>query len=165
MKIRNFVGCVLISLLAITPIAAAQSAAPPPRDWMAVTALRSGERLAIKTKDGKSYKGQFDHASDSSLTLMLNSKPTDFGRYTVVSVARVIGRVAVPTLIGAAIGAGAGAGIGAATTGDCNGGFDIICGRGGGAGAGAVVGLAVGAAAGFAVGMIKRKQVVIYTAP
>jgi hypothetical protein len=165
MKIGSLINRVLILVVAITPFATAQSPARVQQDWMAVTALPAGEHLSVKTRDGKTHKGQFGHASDVSLTLMQNSKLEDFARDKVVSVTRVVGRVAAPTLIGAAIVAGAGAGIGAATTGGCNGGFDIICGRGGGAGAGAVVGLAVGAASGFAVGMIRRKQVLIYVTP
>ena len=124
--------------LAATPDASA--------DWSAVRGLTSGEKIAVRTKDGDRLKGRFDSATETDINFTEDGRRVSLRRN---SIARVeVGRR--NRLLGALVGGGTGTGVGAAAGGytvartDHFGGDPLFVGMAVGAGVGAAVGAAVG---------------------
>ena len=105
---------VLLLLSSQASLAFAQSASLS--DWAAVQQLRTNEKLLVKQKDGREFKGEMIEATDTTLTIDRNGKPFAIARADVRQVSVIEGKAQKGkwALIGAGIGAGAGAGIGAA---------------------------------------------------
>src|SRR5215203_4989239 len=101
--------CVLLSTNA--PLVFSQQK----NDWSTVQALRTNEKLVVKQKDGKEFKGEMIEASDTTLTIDRDGKPFRIARADVRQVHVISGRAQKGkwALIGAGIGAGTGTGIGA----------------------------------------------------
>jgi len=162
---KQFVTVVLIAAAlssAISVFAQANGASQTTGDWSAVSAVPTGDRLAVKLKSGETVEGKFTAVSDSALSLSVKGKPVDVKRDEIFSVHHVTKKSATKaTLIGMGVGAGAGAAIGlAGSSGDS---FDkldhaVTAGL-------AVLGAGAGAAVGYFIGRSGRKRVLIYQAP
>jgi hypothetical protein len=86
------------------------------RDWSAVRAIPTGEKLSVRTREGKKFDGRLRRVTDTTLTLDRDSGSTDVSRDSVEKVYQVMegsrGKsVAKGAAIGAGIGFGAGAGV------------------------------------------------------
>lgn len=137
------------------PTPAKQKVAPS-RDWGVVKSLAFGNKLIIKTKDGKKFDGLLKAVSDTNITLEKKSKTTELDAARVAKVYVVLSKsVGKSAGRSALIGAGTGFGIGA-VWGVVIGGYEdvntaeaigILGGIGAaiGAGAGAISGLLSGA--------------------
>ena len=153
----------LAASLLLSPVASAQNANAPARDWSALQAVTQGSKLVVKLKNGKTVEGKLSGVSDSALSLSVKNKPEELKREDVQSVYRVSGKSAKKaTLIGLGVGAGAGALVGAAG-GDSSDDFPIIT-KGQAAAALSVLGGGVGALTGYLVGRGGHKRVLIYEA-
>src|SRR5688500_6214080 len=115
-------------------------------DWSAVRALTSGEKIAVRTKDGDRLKGRFESATETDINFTEDGRKVSLRRDSIA-------RVEVGSrnrLLGALVGGGAGTGVGAAAGGytvartDHFGGDPLFVGMAVGAGVGAAVGAAVG---------------------
>ena len=104
---------VLLLVLSYAPLAFAQTASS--NDWTVVQQLKTDERLIVRQKDGKQFKGAMIEATDTTLTIDRDGKPFGIARTDVRQVSVIEGKAQKGkwALIGAGIGAGAGAGIGA----------------------------------------------------
>lgn len=132
-------------------------------DWSRLNTLKTGSKLTVNLKDGKTVKGKLSGVSDATLSLTVKDKPVDLNKSEVLSVYHHTKKSAAKsTLIGLGVGAGAGAAVGlAATKADDNdflkldhavtAGLTVL-----GAGAGAITGLIVGKTGG--------KRVLVYQA-
>ena len=131
------------------------------RDWSAVQAVGTDERLIVKQKDGKTIEGKMIEASETNLTLSRNNKVVNIPRDSIQQIHHSKGKAAKGkwALIGAGIGGAAGAGIGASKVSSSADDSEIWLPVGlvFGAGAGAVTGLLFGAT--------QRKRTLIYEAP
>ena len=128
------------------------------RDWSAVQAMATDERLIVKQKDGKTISGRMIEASDTNLTLSRNNKVVNIPRASIQQIEHSRGKAAKSkwTLIGAGVGAGTGAAIGQSKV-KSDAEIWLPVGLIFGAGAGAVTGLLIGAS--------QRKRTLIYEAP
>jgi small nuclear ribonucleoprotein (snRNP)-like protein len=107
---------VILSLLANSATAYARQASDLSRQWAAVRALPSGDKVSVRLKDGKKVEGTLRSVSDTMLTVDRGSSSTDLHRDSIAKVYQVIQKsrgksVAKGALIGAGIGFGAGAGV------------------------------------------------------
>ena len=104
---------VLLLVFSYSPLAFAQTASS--NDWTVVQQLKTDERLIVRQKDGKQFKGAMIEATDTTLTIDRDGKPFSIARTDVRQVSVIEGKAQKGkwALIGAGIGAGAGAGIGA----------------------------------------------------
>lgn len=116
MKIRVLstgIACLLF-LMNATPTLAKQRVAPS-SDWATVKALSVGERLSVRTKEGKKFDGTLSAVSDTNITLVKKSKSIELDAAIVMRVYRVLQKsVGKSTARSAAIGAAVGFGVGAA---------------------------------------------------
>jgi len=119
------------------------------RDWSAVQAVGTDERLIVKQKDGKTIEGRMIEASENNLTLSRNNKVVTIPRDSILQIHHSKGKAAKGkwALIGAGIGGAAGASIGASKVSASRDDSEIWLPVGliFGAGAGAVTGLLFGA--------------------
>jgi hypothetical protein len=119
----------------------------------------SGQLILVKTRSGKSFKGQLQRVTDSALELSMDGKNVAFESAEVSRVYVLRGRqLGKGALIGAGIGIAGGATIGA------------IAGRGKNfifdqkdiAAMGAAAGLALGSITGLVIGASKHKKELVY---
>ena len=161
---RPFVTlAVVVSLLLSSVGVMAQGGS---NDWSKVTALGGGSNLSVKLKSGKTIKGTFSSASDSSLSLSAKNGPVEIKREDVRSVHEVIkkGSGGKGALIGTAVGAGAGAALGAVGDAQNQDGFGgekldnaFVAGL-------TILGAGAGAIAGYFIGKRGSKRVLVYEA-
>lgn len=147
-------------LIAPLPIATAQGPSPQAsgRDWSAVQAMATDERLIVKQKDGKTIEGKMIEASETNLTLSRNSKVVNISRDSIQQIQHSRGKAAKAkwALIGAGIGAGAGAAIGQAKVeSDAEIWLPV----------GFIFGTGIGAGVGALFGATRRQRTLIYQAP
>ena len=128
-------------------------------NWSAVQQLGTDEKVVVKRKDGKEFKGRMIEATETTLRIDRNGKPFEIARADVRRV-EVVERKANKgkwALIGAGAGAATGAIIGgaqAASTLD-DGAIYI--------GAGMLLGTGIGAASGLIFGQSRRKRTTVYS--
>ena len=116
MRLADFPAVyLLIGLITVEPVAFAQPQTPTLHDWQSVVALRPGDRLEVRLKDGQTFNGGFTAASLTGLTL--NNAPYTTVNPENISRIYLIGHKAVlkRTLAGVAAGGTAGAMIGVLT--------------------------------------------------
>lgn len=128
-------------------------------DWSRLSAVATGTKLSVKTRDGKKVEGTFTAVSDSSLTLTMKNAAKEVRRDDVASVHEVSKKSAgKATLIGAGIGAGLGAGL--ALAGETNDeGLEVKDSVAAGL---VVLGAGLGALTGFVIGKTGKKRVLLY---
>ena len=146
----------LISCLLIQPMALAQNSQT---SWSILQSLPAGQLMVVKTASGQSLKGQFRHATDSSLDLIINNKDLSLRAAEVSRVYVLRGRPLLKgTLIGAAVGTAAGAGIGAIG----GRGSKFILGQGAVTAICAGLGFILGSITGLAIGSTQHKKELVY---
>ena len=160
MRHRIFALALALSLLpaALSPAANAQTQARPAGDWSAVQALKQGEKIVVRLKEGDRFSGRFESANDLLLNFRHDGRTVSFTREIILRVQLNRGTSRLNgALLGAAIGGGGGAGFGGYlySLGDFNSG--IVYGP-------AALGAGIGAGIGAALGK-GRKNVTIYEAP
>lgn len=158
MKTKLF-SLVLSSMLfmAQSPVALVQAQGSV-REWSAVQAISSDERLIVKQKDGKTIEGRMIEASETNLTLSRNNKVVNIPRDSIQQIQHSRGKAAKGkwALIGAGIGAGAGAVIGQSKVkSDAEIWLPV----------GFVFGTGIGAGVGALFGASRRNRTLIYQAP
>lgn len=120
------------------------------QDWTAVETLAAGVKLLVETKTGRQFKGNFDNASSTTLSLLRKNKTETINRDDIRKIYQLTsgGSRGKSTAIGAAVGAGVGAGGAAIALGSTGGSDDtsgvVVSGVLIGAGIGAVIGLLAG---------------------
>ena len=161
--VSSAMSCILIIVLAMPASLSGQTTTGQDRKWVTLTAVQPGSGIAVKMKDGETFKGNFIGVSETSVSLTRNSKTVDLEKDKIAIVWSVKRSFKKPVLIGTAIGAGAGVGIGVAA-GGCNP-HDILCfDRKATVPIGAAAFGIVGALSGLIVGLLHHHQVVVYQA-
>jgi hypothetical protein len=156
---RKIVPLLLIVLLISSQtswVAAQQTTSG--NNWTAVQQLGTNEKLVVKRKDGKEFKGLMIEASETTLRIDRDGKPFEIARTDVRRV-EVIERKAKKgkwALIGAGAGAATGAGIGAIKYSPDSDDSEIYIEMG------LLLGVAVGAVSGLLVGQSRRKRATVY---
>lgn len=126
-------------------------------DWASVKRRPLGEKMAVETKDGRSFTGELDAVSDSDLQLSRKGKIDTVQRADIKKVYRTGGgsrakSAAIYGAIGAGVGLGAAFGL-LGATGGSDGTNQILA-------TGIAVGAGIGSALGAAIG--GRKRTLIY---
>jgi hypothetical protein len=150
---------VLLLLTSHAPLAFAEETASL-SDWTTVKQIKTNERLLVRQKNGKEFKGEMIEASDTTLTIDRDGKPLSIARDDVRQVYVVSGTAKKGkwALIGAGIGAGAGAGIGAAKYSKSVDDSQIYI------PVGLIIGAGSGALGGLLFGATTRKRELVYAA-
>lgn len=90
-------------------------------EWSALQQLPSGLGMRVMLEGGRSQRGSFDSATDSSVVIRSGKGDQKFSRDQVIRIlVKRKGHRGRNALIGAGIGAGAGLGFGAAIDNDCS---------------------------------------------
>lgn len=132
----------------------------PANDWSNVQQLKTNEKLLVRQKNGKDFKGEMIEATDTSLTIDRDGKPLTIPRTDVRQVYITTGKAEKGkwAAIGAGIGAGTGAGIGAVKySPDSDDSEVYIVG-------GLLIGVGAGAIGGLLFGQSRRSRVMVYDA-
>lgn len=158
---NRFFALTLALLLTLTPSLAASAAEPAaPADWSAVQALKPGEKIVVRTKDGDRLTGRFDSASDLLLNFTDGRKKISLTRESIRRVQLDRGNSrGKGVLFGAAVGAAAGFAFGAVLYFPYR--DDMV---GSTVPVSAAMGMAIGAGLGAATGK-GNKNVTVYEAP
>ena len=149
---------VLVFVSSYTPLAFSQQASS--NNWAVVQQIRTNEKLFVRQKNGREFKGEMIEASDTSLTIDRDGKPFSIPRNDVRQVYVTSGKAEKGkwALIGAGIGAGAGTGIGAMKYDSNKDDYGIYIYMG------TLIGTGVGALGGLAFGQSRRSRVMVYDA-
>lgn len=149
---------VVLLLSAHSPLAFSQQASS--NDWSTVQRLKTNEKLVVRQKDGKQFKGEMIEATDTALTIDRDGKPMSIPRADVRQVSVISGKAEKGkwALIGTGIGAGAGAGIGAVKYSPNVDDSEIYVAMG------LLLGAGAGAVGGLVFGQSKRNRVMVYDA-
>ncbi len=127
-------------------------------NWTNVQQIGTDERLVVKRKDGKEFKGRMIEASETTLTIDRDGKPFAITRGDVRQVHVITGKAEKGkwALIGAGIGGAAGSGIGAIKYSPLVDDSELFIPLG------LMVGAGVGAVTGMFIGREKRKRELVY---
>lgn len=127
--------------------------------WTSVQQIGTDERLVVKRKDGKEFKGRMIEASETTLRIDRDGKPFDITRGDVRQVHVITGKAEKGkwALIGAGIGGAAGSGIGAVKYSPNVDDSEIYIGMG------LLIGIGAGAVSGMLFGRGKRKRELVYS--
>jgi len=160
MRHRIFALALALSLLpaALSPAANAQTQARPAGDWSAVQALKQGEKIVVRLKEGDRFSGRFESADDLLLNFRHGGRVVSFKRESILRVQLNRGKSRLNgALLGAGIGAGGGAAIGGYlySLGDFN--SSVVYAPG-------LLGAGIGAGIGAALGKGNKNET-IYEAP
>lgn len=149
---------ILLLVSSYSPLAFAQTASS--NDWTVVQRLKTDERLIVRQKDGKQFKGKMIEATDTALTIDRDGKPFSIARTDVRQVSVIEGKAQKGkwALIGAGIGAGAGAGVGAIKYSPDSDDSELWI------PVGLMFGTGIGAVSGMLFGQSTRKRVMVYDA-
>ena len=150
---------VLLFLFSHVPLALSQQPASS-NNWAAVQGIKTNEKLFVRQKNGKEFKGEMIEASDTTLTIDRNGKPLGIPRADVRQVYVISGKAEKGkwALIGAGIGAGAGTGIGYAKYSPNRDDSEIWIGMG------LLIGSGAGALGGMLFGQSRRSRTLVYDA-
>jgi hypothetical protein len=131
----------------------------PSSDWSAVQQIRTDEKLVVKKKDGKEFKGRMIEATETTLTIDRDGKPFGIQRDEVRRVHVISGKAekAKWALIGAGVGGAVGTGIGAGKYRSDRDDYEIYIYMG------ALIGVGAGAVGGLLFGQNKRHRKLIYS--
>lgn len=132
---------------------------PSLSDWSSVQQIRTDEKLVVRKKDGKEFKGRMIDASDTTLTIDRDGKPLEIPRGEVRRVHVISGKAEKGkwALIGAGIGGAAGTGIGAGKYRSDRDDYGIYIYMG------ALIGLGAGAVGGLLFGQSRRDRKLVYS--
>ena len=127
--------------------------------WTSVQQIGTDERIVVKRKDGKEFKGRMIEASETTLTIDRDGKPFAIARDDVRRVHVITGKAEKGkwALIGAGIGGAAGTGIGAIKYSPNVDDSEIYVGMG------LLIGVGAGVASGLLFGRGKRKRELVYS--
>lgn len=127
-------------------------------NWTAVQQIGTNQKVVVKRKDGKEFKGQMIEASETTLRIDRDGKPFEIARADVRRVEVTEGKAQKGkwALIGAGVGAAAGSGIGAIKYSPDSDDSEIYIGMG------LLIGAGVGAASGVLFGQTKRQRTTVY---
>ena len=150
---------VLLFLFGNAPLVLSQQHASS-NDWAVVQGIKANEKLFVRQKNGKEFKGEMIEASETALTIDRNGKPLSIPRTDVRQVYVVSGKAEKGkwALIGAGIGAGTGTGIGYAKYSPNRDDSEIWITMG------LLIGSGAGALAGMAFGQTRRSRTMVYDA-
>lgn len=156
---RTFIPLALVFALLATqvPIAFAQQSSIS--EWTSVQRIPTNAKLIVKQKNGQELKGLMIEATDLTLSIDRNGKPTSIARNDVKQIYVSEGKAEKGkwAAIGAGVGAGAGAGIGAIKYSPDSDDSEIyIVG-------GLLIGVGVGAVSGLAFGASRRERTLVYS--
>jgi len=128
-------------------------------DWSAVQRIGTDEKLVVKRKDGKEFKGRMIEATETTLRIDRDGKPFDIPRVDVRRVQVISGKAEKGkwTLIGAGIGGAVGTGIGASKYRSDRDDYGIYVYMG------ALIGVGAGAVGGLLFGQSKRDRELVYS--
>lgn len=129
-------------------------------EWSVVQQLKTNEKLIVRQKNGKEFKGEMIEATDTTLTIDRNGKPLSIPRVDVRQVYVIAGKAKKGkwALIGAGIGAGAGSGIGAVKYSSHVDDSEVYIAMG------LLLGAGGGALGGMLFGQSKRSRMMVYDA-
>lgn len=132
----------------------------PLNNWAGVQRIGTDERIVVKRKDGKQFKGRMIEASETTLRIDRDGKPFEIPRADVRQVEVITGKAAKGkwALIGAGVGAAAGGGIGAIKYSDAVDDSEVYI------AVGMLFGIGAGAATGVLFGRSKRQRELVYSA-
>jgi hypothetical protein len=150
---------VLLFLLSHAPLALSQQSASS-NDWAAVQGIKTNEKLFVRQKNGKEFKGEMIEASETALTIDRDGKPLSIPRTDVRQVYVISGKAQKGkwALIGAGIGAGTGTGIGYGKYSPNRDDSEIWITMG------LLIGAGAGAVGGMLFGQTRRSRVMVYDA-
>ena len=126
--------------------------------WTAVQQIGTNEKLVVKRKDGKEFKGRMIEASDTTLRIDRDGKPFEIARADVrrVEVSEGKAQKGKWALIGAGAGAATGAGIGSIPyAADRDDSAIYVTG-------GLLLGAGIGAVSGLLFGQTRRSRKTVY---
>jgi hypothetical protein len=131
----------------------------PSSDWSAVQQIRTDEKLVVKKKDGKEFKGRMIEATETTLTIDRDGKPLGIPRDEVRRVHVISGKAEKGkwTLIGAGVGGAVGTGIGAGKYRSDRDDYEIYVYMG------ALIGVGAGAVGGLLFGQSRRDRKLVYS--
>ncbi|HLM55207.1 MAG TPA: hypothetical protein VK422_03705 [Pyrinomonadaceae bacterium] len=160
MRHRIFALALALSTLcaAAAPPTSAQKRATPVGDWSAVQALKQGEKIVVRLKEGDRFSGRFESATDLVLNFRKGGRAISLTRESILRVQLNRG---TSRLNGALLGAGIGAGGGAAFGGYL---YSLDDFSGTTIPGSAALGAAIGAGIGAAIGKGNKNET-IYEAP
>jgi hypothetical protein len=150
---------VLLFLSSHAPLALSQQSASS-NDWAAVQGIKTNEKLFVRQKNGKEFKGEMIEASETALTIDRDGKPLSIPRTDVRQVYVISGKAQKGkwALIGAGIGAGTGTGIGYGKYSPNRDDSEIWITMG------LLIGAGAGAVGGMLFGQTRRSRVMVYDA-
>ncbi|HEX3185957.1 MAG TPA: hypothetical protein VHQ94_14250 [Pyrinomonadaceae bacterium] len=131
----------------------------PANDWSAVQQIGTDEKLVVKRKDGKEFKGRMIEATETTLTIDRDGKPFGIPRDEVRRVHVISGKAEKGkwTLIGAGVGGAVGTGIGAGKYRSDRDDYGIYVYMG------ALIGVGAGAVGGLLFGQSRRDRKLVYS--
>ena len=149
---------VLLLLSSHAPLAFSQQASS--NDWTVVQQIKTNEKVIVKQKNGKEFKGLMIEATDATLTIDRDGKPFSIPRADVRQVYVIEGKAQKGkwALIGTGVGAGVGAAIGRSKYSPDRDDSEIWT------TVGLLFGAGAGAAGGFLFGTSTRKRVMVFDA-
>lgn len=152
--------CLMLALLLCFGHATVAFAQQPANDWSNVQRIRTNEKLLVRQKNGKDFKGEMIEATDSTLTIDRDGKPLEIPRTDVRQVYITTGKAEKGkwAAIGAGIGAGAGTGIGAIKYSPLVDDSELYIAMG------LLIGAGTGAIGGMFFGQSRRSRVMVYDA-
>ena len=126
--------------------------------WTAVQQIGTNQKLVVKRKDGKEFRGRMIEASETTLRIDRDGKPFEIARADVrrVEVSEGKAQKGKWALIGAGAGAATGAGIGSIQYSPDRDDSGIYIGMG------LLLGVGIGAASGALFGQTRRKRTTVY---
>jgi hypothetical protein len=150
----------LLALLLLCTNSTIAFAQQPANAWSNVQQIRTNEKLLVRQKNGKEFKGEMIEATDTTLTIDRDGKPFSIPRTDVRQVYVTEGKAEKGkwTAIGAGIGAGTGAGIGAIKYSDSVDDSRIYVVMG------LLIGTGAGAVGGLLFGQSRRNRTMVYDA-
>jgi hypothetical protein len=156
---RKTLPLLLIAALVLTQTSwAAAQQTTSANNWTAVQRIGTDEKVVVKRKDGKEFKGRMIEASETTLRIDRDGKPFEIARTDVrrVEVSEGKAQKGKWALIGAGIGAAAGTGIGAVKYSPDSDDSEIYIGMG------LLLGVGIGAVSGMLFGQTKRSRTTVY---
>lgn len=156
---RKSLPLLLVVFLVASQTSWAAVEEPSLSDWSAVQQIRTDEKLVVKKKDGKEFKGRMIDASETTLRIDRDGKPFEIPRAEVRRVHVISGKAEKGkwALIGAGVGAGVGTGIGAGKYRSDRDDYEIYIYMG------ALIGVGAGAVGGLLFGQSRRDRKLVYS--